>query len=188
MVFLTPNRSACSRVVTLPSLSIASLTKSTNPALITPGRPDLWSASVEVKKAKIRNQVLHLTWDTIWESDKNTRKHKAQENQEVSPFPSSCWEKCIVRSSLVGSTLFVKKLLKHFCRQQKSRQPLLWLGLCGLMMHFLLLQLCERNWDQVPEKRLTFKESLASLNEIYPIKGRQVDNMVSLVRYLPILW
>ena len=52
-------------------------------------------------------------------------------------------------------------------------------------MHFVLFQLCERNWDQAPEKRLSFKESLASLNEIYPIKGRQVDNMVSLVRYFP---
>ena len=43
--------------------------------------------------AKIRNrnnQVLHLTEDTIWESDKNTssRKHKTQKSQEVSPFPA----------------------------------------------------------------------------------------------------
>ena len=43
------------------------------------------------KKAKIRNrynQVQHLTRDTIWESDKNTRKHHTQESQEVSPFPA----------------------------------------------------------------------------------------------------
>ena len=26
--------------------------------------------------------------DTIWERDKNTRKHNMQESQEVSPFPS----------------------------------------------------------------------------------------------------
>ena len=26
--------------------------------------------------------------DTIWESDKNTRKHHTQESQEVSPSPS----------------------------------------------------------------------------------------------------
>ena len=26
--------------------------------------------------------------DTIWEKDKNTRKHNMQESQEVSPFPS----------------------------------------------------------------------------------------------------
>ena len=41
------------------------------------------------KKAKIRvryNQVPHLTQDTTWESDKNTRKHHKQESQEVSPF------------------------------------------------------------------------------------------------------
>ena len=44
------------------------------------------------KKAKIRNQynqISHLTQDTIWESDKNTRKHLIQESQEVSPFPAS---------------------------------------------------------------------------------------------------
>ena len=43
------------------------------------------------KKVKIRkwyNQVPHLTQDTIWESDKNTRKHHLQESQEVSPFPA----------------------------------------------------------------------------------------------------
>ena len=43
------------------------------------------------KKAKIRNeynQVPHLTQDTTWESDKNTRKHLIQESQEVSPFPA----------------------------------------------------------------------------------------------------
>ena len=41
------------------------------------------------EKAKIRNrynQIPHLTQDTIWESDKNTRKHHLQESQEVSPF------------------------------------------------------------------------------------------------------
>ena len=43
------------------------------------------------KKAKIRNQynqVLPLTQDTVWESDKNTRKHHIQESQEASPFPT----------------------------------------------------------------------------------------------------
>ena len=43
------------------------------------------------KKARIRNrynQVPHLTKDTTWESDKNTRKHNIQESQEVSPFPA----------------------------------------------------------------------------------------------------
>ena len=43
------------------------------------------------KKAKIRNpynQIPHWVQDTIWESDKNARKHHIQENQEVSPFPA----------------------------------------------------------------------------------------------------
>ena len=38
-------------------------------------------------KTNIRNrnnQVPHLTRDTIWESDKNTKKHYIQESQEVS--------------------------------------------------------------------------------------------------------
>ena len=42
-----------------------------------------------MKNAKIRNrynQVPHHTRDTIWESDKNTRKHHTQESQEFSPF------------------------------------------------------------------------------------------------------
>ena len=41
------------------------------------------------KKAKIwnwYNEVPNLTQDTIWESDKNTRKHHTQGSQEVSPF------------------------------------------------------------------------------------------------------
>ena len=41
-------------------------------------------------EAKIRNlfnqvDLLHLTRDTIWESDENTRKQRTQENKEVSP-------------------------------------------------------------------------------------------------------
>ena len=42
-------------------------------------------------KAEIRNQynqVSHLTLDTIWECDKNTKKYHTQENQDVSPFPA----------------------------------------------------------------------------------------------------
>ena len=42
------------------------------------------------KKARIRNRynrVPHQSQDTTWESDKNTRKHHIQENQEVSSFP-----------------------------------------------------------------------------------------------------
>ena len=34
------------------------------------------------------NTIPHLTQDTIWESDKNTRTHHKQESQEVSSFPA----------------------------------------------------------------------------------------------------
>ena len=34
------------------------------------------------------NQVPHLTQNTVWESDNNTRKHNVQESQEGSPFPT----------------------------------------------------------------------------------------------------
>ena len=43
------------------------------------------------KNVQIRsryNQVSHLTKETVWESDKNTRKYHIQESQEVSPFPT----------------------------------------------------------------------------------------------------
>ena len=42
-------------------------------------------------EAKIRNrcnQVPYLTRNTIWGSDKNTRKHNTQENQVISSFPT----------------------------------------------------------------------------------------------------
>ena len=32
------------------------------------------------------NQVSHMTQDTTWESDKNTRHHHIQESQNVGPF------------------------------------------------------------------------------------------------------
>ena len=35
----------------------------------------------------IKYQIPHLTRDTIWEKDKNTRTHNKQERQEVSPVP-----------------------------------------------------------------------------------------------------
>ena len=34
------------------------------------------------KNTNIRNQVPHLTQDTTWKSDKNTRKHHIQQSQE----------------------------------------------------------------------------------------------------------
>ena len=53
----------------------------------------MWNRNLSLskvkKKAKIKNrynQVPHLIQDTIWESDKNTRKYYIQRSQEVSPF------------------------------------------------------------------------------------------------------
>ena len=43
------------------------------------------------QKAMIRkqyNQVAHLARDTIWESDKNTRKNNPRYREEISPFPA----------------------------------------------------------------------------------------------------
>ena len=43
------------------------------------------------KKTKIRNryiQVPHFNQDSIWQSNKNTRKNHTTESQEVSPFPA----------------------------------------------------------------------------------------------------
>ena len=48
------------------------------------------SLSKVKKKAKARNrynQVPHMTLDTVWEGDINTRKHHIQRSQEVSPCP-----------------------------------------------------------------------------------------------------
>ena len=47
---------------------------------------DNWSYVKVRKKANIRNQynqLPQLTWDTISESDKNTRKHHTQESKKV---------------------------------------------------------------------------------------------------------
>ena len=52
------------------------------------------------KKAKIRNrynQLPHLTQDTTWESDKNTRKYHIEKSQEVSHFPAGDHKSAINR-------------------------------------------------------------------------------------------
>ena len=71
------------------------------------------------KKAKIRNsynQIPHVTQDTIWESDKNTRKHHMQENQEVSPFPA-CYHKAARngQDSMTWNTKYNKDPQKKHC-------------------------------------------------------------------------
>ena len=58
-------------------------------------------AVVRVRKnEKIRNrdnQVQHLTQDTEWERDKNTRKQHIQESQEVSPFLAGAFKAAMNR-------------------------------------------------------------------------------------------
>ena len=56
-----------------------------------------------VKKAKIRNrydQVPHLTQNTIWKSDKNTRKHHIPESEEVRLFPAGDQKAAINRQDM----------------------------------------------------------------------------------------
>ena len=54
-------------------------------------RKKLCMMLIEKEKAKIRNrynQVQHLTQDTMHMGKWKTRKHRTQENQEVSPLPT----------------------------------------------------------------------------------------------------
>ena len=66
------------------------------------------------KKGKIRNRynpVPHLTQDTTWESNKNTRKHHIQERQEFTLFPAGDHKAAINRQDSMTDT-------KH--KQQKG--------------------------------------------------------------------
>ena len=68
------------------------------------------------KKAKIRNrynQVLHLTQDTTWESDKNTRKHNIQESQETSPFSAGDHKAAMNRQDSMTDTKHKKTKRIH---------------------------------------------------------------------------
>ena len=59
------------------------------------------------KNAKFRNgynQLPHLNQDTIWESDKNTRKHYIQESQEVSHFPAGDHKAAMNRQESITNT------------------------------------------------------------------------------------
>ena len=60
------------------------------------------------KQAKIKNQynqVLHLTQDTAWESDKKTtRKHHIQESHEASPFPTDDHKPARNRHGIMAKT------------------------------------------------------------------------------------
>ena len=59
------------------------------------------------KKAKFRNrynQVPHLTQETTWESENNTRKHRIQESQEISPFPAGDHKAAMNRQEIMTNT------------------------------------------------------------------------------------
>ena len=66
------------------------------------------------KKAKIKNQynqVPHLTQDTTWEIEKNTRKHHLQVSQDVSPFPAGEYRAAMYRHDSMTD-------MKHILREK----------------------------------------------------------------------
>ena len=82
---------------------------------------DLTVESEQVRKnAKIRNQLNqapHPTQGTIWESDKNTRKHHMQESQEASPFPAGGHKAAMNRQDS-----------KHKWQKRSTKESLPWNG------------------------------------------------------------
>ena len=59
------------------------------------------------KEAKIRNRynyVQHLTQDTIWENDKDTRKHHIHESQEVNLFSAGGHKAATNRQNSITKT------------------------------------------------------------------------------------
>ena len=82
-----------------------------------------FSRSKRAKKAKIRNrynQVPHLTRDTIWESDKNTRKYHTKESQEVSLFPAGDHKAARNRQdSIIKQTGNIKRIHKRNAALEK---------------------------------------------------------------------
>ena len=76
------------------------------------------------KKAKIRNQynqLPHLTQDTTWENDKNTRKHHTKESQGVSPFPTGDHKAAMNRLDSLTDT-------KHEQQKGPTKEALPWNG------------------------------------------------------------
>ena len=61
------------------------------------------------KRAQVRNrynQAQHLTQETTWESDKNTRKHYIRESQEVSPFQAGDHKAAMNRQDSMTDTKY----------------------------------------------------------------------------------
>ena len=75
------------------------------------GNIDLSRFNKVRKKENIRNrynQIPHLTKDTIWESDKYTRKHHTQESQVVSPFPAGDHKAAMNRQDSMTDMKYIK--------------------------------------------------------------------------------
>ena len=75
------------------------------------------------EKAKIRaryNQVPHLTQDTTWESDKNTRKHHIQESQDISPFQAGDHKAAMNRQDCMTDTKDKKRIHKRSTALERS--------------------------------------------------------------------
>ena len=74
------------------------------------------------RKAKIRNQynqIPHLTQDTIWESDNNTRKYHIQMGQEVSCFPAGYHRVARNRQDSMTD-------MKHKLQKRSTKEALPW--------------------------------------------------------------
>ena len=69
------------------------------------------------------NQVPHTTRDTIWESDKNTRKHNTKESQEASLFPA-----CDHKAARYRQDSLTKNM-KHKYQKGSSKEAPPWIGL-----------------------------------------------------------
>ena len=64
----------------------------------------LFKARQTTKIRKRYNRVPHLTQDTTWESNKNTKKHITNKSQEVSPFTAGDYKAAINRRERMRNT------------------------------------------------------------------------------------
>ena len=71
------------------------------------------------------NQVPHLTRDTIWEGDKNMRKHHTHESQEVSPFQTGDHKAARNRQDSITKTNNKKRIHKRSIALERSKKTLL---------------------------------------------------------------
>ena len=58
-----------------------------------------------LEASSLYNQLSLLTQDTIWESDKNTRKYKTHESQEVSSFQADDHNAAMNKDSITKTNM-----------------------------------------------------------------------------------